>query len=218
MLKLADIILSTEKSFKNLLESFFLTVYPRENLPSHNIDHHRRVWEYAKELLKYKEKDGFCFDRPFIQKLIIGCFLHDIGMAIDPGERHGRHSRELCVRFLKENNMNESEYSDLLAAVENHDDKEYAAAGNKDLLLTLLSVADDLDAFGEEGIERYLEIYRERGVDEKKIGQAICDNAEKRFRNFENLFLKYPELLEKHRIRYVELIDHFKKNIVLNKA
>ena len=37
-------------------------------------------------------------------------------------------------------------------------------------LLTILSVADDLDAFGFIGIYRYSEIYLTRGIDPEKIG------------------------------------------------
>ena len=37
-------------------------------------------------------------------------------------------------------------------------------------LLTILSVSDDLDAFGYIGIYRYTEIYLTRGIDPEKIG------------------------------------------------
>jgi len=199
----------TGKTLKPELENFFSRHYPAETLRSHGLDHHRRVWEYAKELLKYKESDGLCFDRTFIQKLMIGCYLHDIGMSIDPGIRHGRHSRELCKRFLKDQNLKETDYQDLLQAVESHDDKEYSGSAGNDMLSTLLTIADDLDAFGETGISRYLEIYRERGIEKEILGKAICENAEKRFRNFGKVFSKHTSLVEKYRERYRVLIDYF---------
>ena len=46
------IIESAEKQYKQILEGFFISVYDEKLLPSHGIDHHRRVWNYSKELLK----------------------------------------------------------------------------------------------------------------------------------------------------------------------
>ncbi|MFH0842874.1 MAG: HD domain-containing protein [Bacteroidota bacterium] len=202
-------IISAENTYLDPLESFFNLKYPRDKLITHGMDHHRRVWGYAKELLKFKERDGLCFDQAFIQKLMIGCYLHDIGMSIDPGIRHGIHSRKICLRFLEEQNMNESDYQDLLTAIENHDEKEYADATGNDMLSTLLTIADDLDAFGETGISRYLEIYKERGVEKHELSKAILRNAEKRFRNFERAFSRWTELVDKHRDRYNILVDFF---------
>jgi len=108
--------------------------------------------------------------------------------------------------------MKAADYQDLLSAIENHDNKDYDDPGNNDLLLTILSVADDLDAFGETGISRYLEIYQERGVEKFMVGQAIRENARKRFKNFERLYRKYPELIEKHRKRFLILDTFFKNN------
>ena len=198
-----------QKVLKQELKAFFNRNYPAETLPSHGFDHHRRVWGHAKELLRFKERDGLCFDQAFIQKLMIGCYLHDIGMSIDPGTRHGRHSRELCKKFLEEQDLKESDYRDILTAIENHDDKEYADATGNDMLSTLLTIADDLDAFGKTGISRYLEIYKERGIEKHELTKAILGNAEKRFRNFERAFSRWTELVDKHRDRYNILVDFF---------
>ncbi len=200
-----------EESYKDLLESYFISIYPANKLISHGLDHHRRVWKYAKEMLHHIEKNN-SFDQEFINKLHIACYLHDIGMTIDTGEKHGYHSRKICRKFLKENNLKESDYQDLLSAIENHADKEYSNSKDQNLLLTILSVADDLDAFGETGISRYLEIYKERGIQPHLIATAILGNARKRFENFEKCFSKYPELVEKHRERYLVLDNYFKNN------
>ncbi len=210
-MKLTSIIDSSEKSFRSALETFFVSIYPENKLTSHGLEHHRRVWEYAKELLQYIEKEN-SFDQIFINKLLIACYLHDIGMTIDPGEKHGHHSRNICKKFLKDNNLNESDYQDLLSAIENHDDKEYTDSENKDLLRTILTVADDLDAFGETGITRYLEIYSERGMEKDKLGEAVRKNAKKRFENFVKHFSRYPELIEKYKRRYHLLDNYFNNN------
>ncbi len=199
-----DIINSAEELYKDLLESFFSGIYPLNKLMSHGLDHHKRVWGYAKELLQYTDNP----DKLFIEKLIIACFLHDIGMSTDPGINHGFHSKKLTERFLSENNLRISDFQDVLEAIENHDNKDYDNSGAKTDLQTLLSVADDLDAFGYIGIYRYLEIYLERGVSQHLIGQVIRDNALKRFKNFELTFGKYPDLLEKHKNRYM-ILDNF---------
>ncbi len=145
-------------------------------------------------------------------KLIIAGYLHDLGMSIDPGIRHGILSRELCKSFLKTNNLNESEHCDVLKAIEHHDDKEYNISGtNKNELLKILSVADDLDAFGFIGIYRYLEIYLTRGIQPEIIGYEIRKNALKRYQNLESTFGIHTRLIEKHRKRYL-LLDDFIAN------
>ena len=55
-------------------------------------------------------------------------------------------------------------------------------------LLNILSVADDLDAFGYTGIYRYSEIYLTRGISPKEIGNLIRENASRRYHNFEKIF------------------------------
>jgi hypothetical protein len=130
-------------------------------------------------------------------------------MAVDSGVKHGKHSSELCIRFLRENNFQVNDFTDVVNAIEYHDDKEYSDNSNQDDLLKILSVSDDLDAFGIAGIYRYAEIYLTRGVSYLNLGIRIIENAEKRFGNF----LKVPglnfEFIEKHRLRFNVLTDFF---------
>jgi hypothetical protein len=132
-------------------------------------------------------------------------------MSVDTGVRHGHQSRELCVRFLKENNLKESDYDDVLQAIENHDNKEYRDSAAKFDLLTILSTADDLDAFGFTGIYRYVEIYLARDMGMEQIGHRVMENATKRFDNFEKLFGFSYSILQKHKKRYNILINFFSK-------
>ncbi|MCU0455650.1 MAG: HD domain-containing protein [Bacteroidales bacterium] len=202
-----DLIRYSEENYKNQLEEFFSRKFPGGQLVSHGLDHHRRVWNYAKELLHYI---NFKKDQQFVNSLMIACYLHDIGMVVDAGEKHGRHSRILCKEFLTERNLNPAVFDDLLLAVENHDDKEYSSPGVENNLQMILSAADDLDAFGETGKARYLEIYRMRGITEDAIPKSILDNAQKRFRNFEKIFSGHPHLVRKHMKRYQTLVDYFR--------
>jgi hypothetical protein len=171
------------------------------------LSHHRRVWKYAKELLLSANNQNVTKDN-FTDKLIIACYLHDIGMSVDTGARHGRLSRDISEQFLIKNSLPVNEFSDALAAVENHDDKEYRDKSGNNLLLTFLSAADDLDAFGYVGIYRYSEIYMMRGINPSEIGYLIQANVSGRFDNFSRIFSDDDELIQKHKNRY-EIINRF---------
>lgn len=199
-------IQEAEENYLPAVESFFIEKWGKTQLWSHDLTHHRRVWQYAKELLG---ATGSCTDILFIKKLLIACCLHDLGIAFDRSEKHGRHSRELCEVFLISTGSDPSEYADLTEAIETHDNKEYPGVPIKNRLHTLLSAADDLDAFGHTGVLRYSEIYLERGYEPVEMIPEILKNAESRFRNFEINFSSCRDLVERHRLRYYLLRDFF---------
>ena len=200
---------SAELKFKQILEDFFSSVYTKKYLSSHGIDHHRRVWRYAKEISS-ELIDNNLIDKSFSQnKLIIACYLHDIGMSVNTGTQHGIHSMDICIRFLKQNNLAISDYNEVLMAIENHDNKEYKLSSGKHDLNSILSIADDLDAFGFTGIFRYVEIYLTRGVNPEALGHLIPDNARKRFFNFKSTFGFSDDLVLKHRRRFDVLEEFF---------
>jgi HD superfamily phosphodiesterase len=202
---------SAEKQYKQILEEFFISVYNEKSLSSHGIDHHRRVWNYSKELLRLIPPENTTQFSRLPSDLIIASYLHDIGMSVDPGVKHGKHSRRLSLRFLNQNNLNEKEYKDALEAIENHDNKDYTSKSSMNDLLTILSVSDDLDALGFIGIFRYSEIYLRRGISSDKIGFQIRENVKKRFDNFVKTFSPYCEIVLKYRKRYNILDDFFIK-------
>jgi HD superfamily phosphodiesterase len=201
-MKLTASVESAEIQLKKILEEFFISNYDEDSLPSHGIDHHRRVWKNASALLLLLAEKNLVDDESLPALLIISCYLHDIGMSVERGVMHGRHSMDLCKRFLAENKLEDREYADALSAIENHDNKDYISTGRNYDLLTILSVADDLDAFGFIGIFRYAEIYLARGVDKQIIGTKIKDNASVRFGNFENKFGFSRHLIQKQKKRY----------------
>jgi HD superfamily phosphodiesterase len=203
-MKQADAILSAEIRLKPLLEEFFRKTWGKSSLYSHDIDHHRRVWEYSKELYSISGSDEFS-----AENLLVASYLHDIGMATDPGIRHGYLSRELCRSFLSENKLDERLFSEALEAIEFHDDKDYNnQSAEISQVLKILSASDDLDAFGYTGIYRYLEIYLTRGIGREEIGYRIRENASKRFRYFLSHFSRFPDLIERHRKRH-KILDDF---------
>jgi hypothetical protein len=207
-MNLTALIESAELCFKQILEDFFVAIYSEKNLISHGIDHHRRVWSYAKELLTISNRQ-FKSEPPCSPvRLIITCYMHDIGMSVESGPRHGKHSRDLCIQFLNKNNLDENDYTDVLETIENHDRKDYTSETGINDLLTILSVADDLDAFGFTGIYRYSEIYLTRGINPHETGHLIRESAERRFNNFIKNFGADNNYVQKHRERY-KILDNF---------
>lgn len=200
---------SAEHQFRQVLEEFFISVYDEKSLPSHGIHHHRRVWNNARELLSLNQNRKDQNTLKFISKLIIACYLHDIGMTIEAGTRHGLHSRKLCLEFLTANNLKIADYSDLLDTIEYHDRKDYDGSGETNSLLSILSVADDLDAFGFNGIYRYSEIYLTRNIKPEILGDKILENASIRFNNFLRTYASEKEVIMKHTERYNILFSFF---------
>ena len=201
-------IVSAEKEFKQILEAFFISVYTEKDLSSHGIDHHRRVWNYAKDLIRLIPLNNNIQIRRLPAEAIIACYLHDIGMAVDQGPKHGKQSRDLCKTFFSENKIPDKNWLDVLEAIENHDNKDYISNAKRNELLTVLTVADDLDAFGLIGIFRYSEIYLAREIGFERIGYMIRENARKRYDNFIKAFGSFDELVVKHWERYY-LLDMF---------
>jgi hypothetical protein len=205
---ISEIINSAENQYKRILEEFFISVYNENFLSSHGIDHHRRVWKYAREILSTITLENTPESSRLPSDLIITCYIHDIGMSVDPGIKHGKHSRDICSLFLRQNMLSENDFTEVLEAIEYHDNKDYSTDHFKNKILTILSVADDLDAFGCTGIYRYIEIYLTREIGYDKIGSMIRENARKRYDNFINTFGSFDELVVKHWERYM-LLDMF---------
>ena len=206
-----SLIYSAEDQLRQILEEYFVTVYDTEFLSSHGLDHHRRVWFNARELLTSLDENHISPEALNPCELIVACYLHDIGMAVDHGIKHGRLSREICIRFLSYYHLNESEFSQALSAIEFHDDKEYRTKSAGYDLLKILSVADDLDAFGLTGVFRYAEIYLARGINPAELGRRVIDNARIRFENFTASFAFSEKLIQKHNRRYNDLLTFFNK-------
>jgi HD superfamily phosphodiesterase len=202
-------ILTAETRFLAKLEEFFLFVFPETKLESHGLDHHRRVWAYAKELLSYPGTGTIVQKELLPHKLLIAAYLHDIGMVVDSGPKHGIHSRELCEEFLKKCKLHLLDHIDLLDAIENHDDKEYRTSQIGNPVLQILSVADDLDALSYIGIYRYIEIYLMRNVRHENLGDLILKNVTSRFKNLEKIYVDQPGYMQKHQPRYEAIKGFF---------
>lgn len=202
---------SAEILYKQILEDFFISRYNEKSLPSHGINHHRRVWNYSKELLKLLPLNDSIQISELTSNLITASYLHDIGMSVDSGTKHGIYGRILCIEFLTKNNLPENYFRNALDAIEYHDNKNYNNKIFRNDLLRILSVSDDLDAFGYIGIFRYSEIYLTRSVIPEKLGSLILENVEKRFANFVKTLGSETAIVKKHRKRYNIIHNFFKK-------
>ena len=170
------------------LMKYFSELFEDHWFPSHNIEHHIRVWKNACFLAPYfkPECEDFVLDS-FFEQLLIACYFHDLGLLREKGPRHGRESRLICESFLSLHvDKIRFETTDMLEAIEHHDDKDYNTLGDTShsILYQVLTLADDLDAFGAVGCYRYIEIYLIRRLKPNEIPALILENAENRYRNF----------------------------------
>jgi HD superfamily phosphodiesterase len=169
-------------------------LYKNRWIPSHDLTHHKRVWQNAKDLTRLIEPKIQLEDSHFYEKLILSCFFHDTGLLQDTGELHGTLSRKFCEDFLRlHKDKIEFDTTKMLEAIENHDRKNYKnISGTSSVgLFEILSMADDFDAFGAIGAYRYIEIYLLRLFEPNQIAEKILYNAAGRYRNFVQILNKF---------------------------
>lgn len=196
-----------EKSWLIPLYTTCQNAFSQTHLPSHNEDHHYRVWIIAKELIKQLEKQAITFSQADLTKIIIATFLHDTGMSVTIDKTHGKESRIICKKFIEEYQPEDiNNPQELLDVIENHDDKEYqnkfAKIKNPKHLFKILSVCDDLDAFGLTGVYRYIEIYLLRGIPVKDIAPMVLKNLTGRMNYFTESFGHIETFYKKHIKRF----------------
>ena len=206
--KLHPEITGIEKQLKQHLEEFFLSVYPEDHLESHGIEHHRRVWSYACDLIAMKA-DPELLTASFLKNLIIACYLHDIGMAEDHGFNHGLTGRRKCSEFLSSRNLDPQDFTSGMEAIEYHDNKDYNMQHSGNKVLHILSLADDLDAYGYTGIYRYTDIYLRRDIGFADLGKLVRKNAAGRYARFISETDLPVDYKSRQEIRYRILDDFF---------
>ena len=189
-------------------------------LPSHDHLHHARVWSHARSLLSLLDESGTSIPESLAEQLIIAVFFHDTGLVRTHDEQHGRESRILCEEFFRGSRTGIQKpepgaFRTLLHAIEHHDDKslkstatEYRPGYTPDLL-SLLSVSDDLDAFGTIGIYRYAEIYLLRGIDPERLPHRVTKNVNNRFYNLKNTFTNSADFIRIQETRFRVVLDFY---------
>lgn len=185
-------------------------------LPSHDHNHHLRVWKYAKDLLIQVSRQNIHPDKKFIEALILSSMFHDSGMIKIRGDEHGKASVEIFREFLSSSGKSPEDQTMIESAIEKHDDKTYSLAGRLMIegeiqLLPALHISDDLDALGNIGIYRYAEIYLLRGIPFEDLGLKIIANLSGRYGNFVANCSRLPGMIMTHSIRH-HTIENFFRN------
>jgi HD superfamily phosphodiesterase len=191
-------------------------LFSKVPLPSHNLQHHLRVWNFAKALLNAYKQHNINYSQEFIEALIVAVFFHDTGLAITPDPSHGLASRNFANEFIERlgDYWNNKHSVEMLEAIEMHDDKNYTenkATRTSPGIYQILTVADDLDALGCLGLLRYYEIYFQRNIPETEINQRIKTNLNSRFGFITQQLGFSVEILDKHRLRYQRAVTFIDK-------
>ncbi len=195
------------------LENLFMNV----SLPSHDLQHHIRVWLHCRGLLVELHKAGFQIPEQLIENAIFACFFHDTGLTKTLDEQHGIQGAELCKQYINQYiTISEIDKILITKAVELHDDKsvkQQPVTKPDDMLnlVLLVSTADDLDALGLTGVFRYTEIYLKRGISMDQLPRKVMANLRNRFTSFTNAYSSLHQYSDKQRQRYVETMDFFTK-------
>jgi hypothetical protein len=184
-------------------------------LPSHDHTHHQRVWNISRALLEQIDAFSSHLDASLVEGLIVAAMFHDLGMAVIRDKEHGRVSREMCEAYFHANKLDPpARYGEVLDAIERHDIKEDRVyfgitAEEPPDLLTLLSLADDLEALGAIGVYRYSEIYLARGMKLKELGVNVLGNASTRFNHVSKSCAMCPHILRDYRSEYTYLVSFY---------
>ena len=208
----ADILNGLEKKWLKILFNEIKNEFLSHPLPSHDHTHHLRVWFFARDLLAALSAAGCDIDKNLVEKAMISVFFHDAGMTVTRKSSHGAESRLICEKYFhQKDNIEMSFLSEILDAIEMHDDKLYAEKMQGINTCTILAVADDLDAYGAIGVYRYYEIYLLRGMRQEEIPSNAIDNIEKRFSFMEKVFGFLNAFMKEHEARKQLTIHYFRQ-------
>lgn len=131
-------------------------------------------------------------------------------MAKNLDKEHGKISRDICENFFKINPGKKIRgLNEVYEAIEKHDDKEYKNNIQFPMkptnLFFILSVSDDLDAFGIIGIYRYAEIFLMRNININDLPEKVLDNLNSRFDYFQKNYGFLVQFAEKQKARYLTI-------------
>jgi HD superfamily phosphodiesterase len=209
------IINRAEDTWLSPLYSNAESLFSDEFLPSHDHTHHQRVWNLCKSLLLEISRINSSLDQSLVEGVLIAAFFHDLGMVYSTREDHGKLGRELCDSWFREKGFAlPHRFEEIQEAIELHDNKEkgsYSIINRSDppQILSLLSMADDLEAFGNIGIYRYAEIYLLRHISLNELGDRILANAESRFQNLQESCKMFQSIITLHQKEYAILRDFY---------
>ena len=181
-------------------------IFLNSSLTGHGCDHHLRVWKNAARITEALSQNGYELTPGEIRALLLASLFHDSGMIYETGEQHGPAGAKLFLSFNEFRNRG-IDLQRVARAIENHDDKRYLnGTGHRYSIETILTTADDMDAFGIIGFLRYMEIYSHRRVSPQSLPQDIIKNASSRLSNFIKTWSDLDNILSETRTRYNTLV------------
>lgn len=199
------------------LISILNAIYANVHLPSHDVNHHIRVWLHCKSMLVELQQAGLTINDTLIENALIACFFHDTGLTVNIGEEHGLQGALL----FKENahyfpTISKTSAEQIFNAIKEHDSKAIRTtpiSSPLDMikLNRLVSTADDLDALGTIGIYRYIEIYALRQTPLQELPKKVALNLRNRFANFTNTYSSLHRFADQQKERYQTTFDFFTK-------
>lgn len=107
--------------------------------------HTKRVFAWAKELLKHEKADA--------NIVLYAAIFHDVGYTVS-SDNHPSHSAEICNKYLLDNEFDDFFVERVLACIINHDNKELLNDNAASKEVILLIEADCLDESGAMSILR----------------------------------------------------------------
>lgn len=208
-----EIIEEVEHQWLDQLYDFCRSCFSTIYLPSHDESHHLRTWHFSRELIPGYDQRIYPLTKPLIEGTLIAAMLHDTGMSETIDFTHGRAGRRLAESFLSQYSTPPVLNVKILEAIEKHDDKNYSNSMSRntdtDVMLSLLSLADDMDAFGAIGVFRYYEIYTLRGIPVNQLAVRVLPNLENRYKTMAHHLQTWPGILTKQKQRYRETRQFF---------
>jgi HD superfamily phosphodiesterase len=184
-------------------------------LPSHDVTHHLRTWKNAKSIITHISELNKTVTLSTVEAILLATLFHDTGMAVTRAPEHGSFSKESYLEFIGSQGKDQPVLQkQIIRAIELHDRKDQYVylPFNLDAppdILTVTSIADDLDALGTIGIYRYAEIYLHRQVELKFLGIQILKNISVRFNNLIKASSLIPAQVNQAKKQYQKVINFF---------
>ena len=210
-------IVRAEETWLELLHSHAEEVFKRTFLPSHDHTHHQRVWNICREVLKEIADINSSMDDTLVEGVLVAAFFHDVGMVRSMDAEHGKLGSDLCRAYFRDRKLKPpARFEEVLESIELHDVKDERVyrgiyPGEPQDILSILSIADDLEALGTIGIYRYAEIYLQRWISLEQLGNSVIGNVTRRFNNISKHGKACSGVVERYRQQYEELILFYEK-------
>ena len=210
-----DKISDAEDQWLEKLKLFLEALFKDTFLPSHDHSHHLRTWKAAKEILIEIAEFNVLLSDEFVEAVLLASFFHDTGIIETRGVKHGEKGKKIYLEYIAENCKKEPAlHTKIASAIEMHDQKtdNLFIPFHWDKipdLLTVVSIADDMDAMGTIGIYRYAEIYLHRSTPMNSLGMVLLNNVSTRYNNISKASSLIPSLLRKTKPKFQEIISFY---------